>query len=68
MWPPEVWAPTQGRHERSVTIRFELPEGEYDFLAGYGGGVHESKGIASILVAFDVDKDGNGTLVKIQGR
>jgi hypothetical protein len=28
---------------RSTQIRFELPAGHYQFFAGYGGGVHESK-------------------------
>lgn len=37
------------------TLLFSLPPGEYDFLCGYGGGVHESKGVASNLVPFDVD-------------
>ena len=64
---PDTFVLKQGEGQ-SVTIRFEVPEGEYDFLAGYGGGVHEGKGIASSLVAFDVDKDGNGTLAKITGR
>ncbi len=53
---------------RDVKITFELPEGEYDFLAGYGGGVHEYRCIAGNLVAFDVDRDGKGSLVTIEGR
>lgn len=44
--------------ERRVRITFDLPAGEYDFLAGYGGGVHECEGLASDLVAFDVDDKG----------
>jgi len=28
---------------RSTQMRFELPAGHYQFFAGYGGGVHESK-------------------------
>ena len=28
---------------RSTQLRFELPAGHYQFFAGYGGGVHESK-------------------------
>ena len=39
-----------------ITMSFHLPPGQYDFLCGYGGGVHEEKGIASNLVAFSVDK------------
>lgn len=53
---------------RSVTIQFDLMEGEYDFLAGYGGNVFEHGDIASNLVAFDVDGTGAATLVPIDGR
>jgi hypothetical protein len=45
-----------------VRITFDLPPGEYDFLAGYGGGVHQEKCLASNLVAFDVTENG-GKLV-----
>lgn len=51
--------------ERRVKITFDLPTGEYDFLAGYGGGVHEDKGLASNLVAFDVGDKG-GQLVSVK--
>jgi hypothetical protein len=44
--------------ERRIRIAFDLPAGEYDFLAGYGGGVHQELGLASNLVAFDVDDRG----------
>jgi hypothetical protein len=50
--------------ERHVRITFDLPAGQYDFLAGYGGGVHAHKGLNSNLVAFDVDDKG-GKLVMI---
>lgn len=51
--------------ERRVRISFELSAGEYDFLAGYGGGVHEDQGLASNLVAFDVGVNG-GKLVMVK--
>ncbi|MCH8044486.1 MAG: hypothetical protein IID44_12275 [Planctomycetes bacterium] len=54
--------------ERRIRITFDLPAGEYDFLAGYGGGVHGGKGIASNLVAFDVTKDGKANFPTIKGR
>jgi hypothetical protein len=54
--------------KRVVTITLDLPKGEYDFLAGYGGGVHEGKGIASNLVAFDVSANGAAKLVTVKGR
>ena len=39
-----------------ITMTFTLPDGEYDFLCGYGGGVHESACLASNLSAFNVTK------------
>jgi hypothetical protein len=42
-------------HEsRSTQIGFELPPGHYQFFAGYGGGVHESKSIVSNPVSIDL--------------
>jgi hypothetical protein len=49
--------------DRRVRITFDLPVGEYDFLAGYGGGVHEDQGLASNLVAFDVDANGGKSVM-----
>jgi hypothetical protein len=64
---PKVFTLKAG-DERTVMISFEVPKGEYDFLSGYGGRVHEGKCIASNLVAFDVDADGKGTLVSVPNR
>jgi hypothetical protein len=50
---------------RRVRITFDLPPGEYDFLAGYGGGVHQETCLASNLVAFDVSENG-GKLVMVK--
>ena len=59
---------TLGPKERKqINVQFDLPDGQYDFLCGYGGGVHESKCLASNLSAFDV-KDGKARLVEIEGR
>ncbi|MGC4054430.1 MAG: hypothetical protein QM757_35570 [Paludibaculum sp.] len=46
-----------------VPLQFALSEGEYEFLAGYGGGVHESRTLASNRIAFDVDGHGQPHLV-----
>lgn len=43
---------------RVITISLRVPRGEYDFLCGYGGGVHEDKSLASNLVGFDLDQNG----------
>ena len=52
---------------RNIRIHFDLAPGKYDFLSGYGGGVHDGKGLSSNLTAFDVDKDGKAKIVTIKG-
>lgn len=39
-------------HKTSLTL--DLPKGEYQFIAGYGGGVHAGPCAASNAVSFDV--------------
>lgn len=41
------------RHD--IFVSLDLPNGKYDFLFGYGGGVHEGRGLASNLIPFSVD-------------
>jgi hypothetical protein len=48
----------------STKITFQVPPGQYQFLFGYGGGVHEEKSLASNAIAFDVDNNGVATLVQ----
>jgi hypothetical protein len=55
------------REKKQIHVRFDLPDGQYDFLCGYGGGVHAGKCLASNLSAFDVT-DGHARCVKIPGR
>lgn len=38
--------------KKVINVRFDLPDGEYEFLCGYGG--NGEKGVASNLSAFDV--------------
>jgi hypothetical protein len=49
-----------GRME--VPLRFTVPAGSYSFLAGYGGGVHETRTEISNTVDFVVDLDGRARL------
>jgi hypothetical protein len=51
-----------------IRLSFTLPPGEYEFLAGYGGGVNEGQCIASNLVGFDVRKDGTAMVAKTAGK
>lgn len=46
-----------------VPLRFELSAGEYEFLAGYGGGSYAARGLASNPVSFDVDDNGSARLI-----
>ena len=45
-------------------ITFKVPAGQYQFICGYGGGVHEKESIASNAISFDVDAKGIATLVR----
>jgi hypothetical protein len=58
----------QPRQSRVIPISFQLPAGQYDFLCGYGGGVHGDNSIASNLVAFNVDVQRRAMLVSVPGR
>jgi hypothetical protein len=46
-----------------VPLRFNLSPGEYQFLAGYGGGVHQMRALASNIISFDIDEAGRPHLV-----
>lgn len=45
-------------------ITFKVPPGTYQFVFGYGGGVHEEKSLASNSISFDLGKDGTATLIE----
>ncbi len=55
------------KEKKRIDVQFDLPDGQYDFLCGYGGGVHGNKGLASNLSAFDV-KNRKATIVTIKNR
>lgn len=57
----------ESKARKEIRIAFDLPDGEYDFLCGYGGGVHEGQCVASNLSAFDV-KEGKTKVVEIKSR
>ena len=46
----------------SCRVRLDVPNGEYQFMAGYGGGVHAWKSIVSNAVSFNVDAAGVATV------
>lgn len=48
----------------SVRITFRASPGQYQFLFGYGGGVHEVKSLASNAISFDLDELGSATLTR----
>jgi hypothetical protein len=45
-------------------ITFAIPCGEYQFMFGYGGGVHEEKSLASNTISFALSDEGTATLVE----
>jgi hypothetical protein len=53
---PQVFELAQNE-SRKIQIAFEIPAGHYQFFAGYGGGVHESKSIVSNPVSLDLSED-----------
>lgn len=44
-------------------ITFHVPPGKYQFVFGYGGGVHEEKSLASNSISFDLSEKEFATLV-----
>jgi hypothetical protein len=46
-----------------IPLRFELSQGEYEFLAGYGGGVHVARTLVSNRIAIDIDDKSNPKLI-----
>lgn len=47
-----------------VPLRLEISPGEYEFLAGYGGGALAARALASNRFGFDVDEAGKAHLTK----
>ncbi len=54
--------------ERMLAISFDLPQGEYDFLASYRVCIDGGARLTSNLVAFDVDREGKATPVDVKRR
>jgi hypothetical protein len=52
---------------KDIVIDLDLPDGQYDFLCGYGGGVHEAKCVASNLSAFDIE-NGKARVIEVRAR
>ncbi len=40
--------------EKQIEIHLDLPDGQYNFLCGYGGGVHENNCLTSNCSSFDI--------------
>jgi hypothetical protein len=61
--PPERFQLAPGKSVQ-VRITFQVPPGQYQFIVGYGGGVHEEKSLASNTISFDLDDKGIASLAK----
>ncbi|MGD0444602.1 MAG: hypothetical protein ABSA39_11770 [Edaphobacter sp.] len=47
---------------KQTRVLFKVLPGPYQFLVGFGGGVHEGKSLASNAISFHVDSDGRPVL------
>jgi len=45
-----------------IRVTFHVPPGQYQFMFGYGGGVHEEKSLASNAIAFSLSEKGFASL------
>jgi hypothetical protein len=61
--PPERFQLEPGQSMKT-RVTFEVSPGQYQFLFGYGGGVHEEKSLASNAISFDVSEKGVATLAR----
>jgi hypothetical protein len=61
--PPQRFQLEPGQ-SRKTRVTFEVSPGQYQFLFGYGGGVHEEKSLASNAISFDVTDSGIATLAE----
>ena len=51
---------------RGVTLNLTLPPGEYAFISGFGGGVHECRCLTSDLLAFDIQSNGTCRIIGVK--
>ena len=58
---PERFSLNHGE-SKQIRLIIKVPAGSYQFLVGYGGGVHEGKSLASNTISFHVDSDGKPVL------
>ncbi len=61
--PPERFQLEPGQSTK-VRVTFNVPPGQYQFIVGYGGGVHEEKSVASNAISFDLNDAGIATLAE----
>jgi len=50
-------------HFRSYVVALDISPGQYQFVFGYGGGVHEEALLLSNAISFDVSPDGLASIV-----
>ena len=56
------------KQKRTFIISLNVPPGNYDFLFGYGGGVHEGKSLDSNFISFSVNEKGIVNLIETKAR
>jgi len=61
--PPQHFELAPGESKK-VRVTFKIPPGQYQFMVGYGGGVHEEKSVVSNAISFDLKDADVATLAK----
>jgi hypothetical protein len=61
--PPDRFDLLPGQSMRTK-LTFQVSPGQYQFLFGYGGGVHEERSLASNAIPFDIGDGGVATLAE----
>jgi hypothetical protein len=61
--PPQHFQLEAGQSMKT-RITFQVFPGQYQFMFGYGGGVHEEKSLASNAISFDTDGIGRAIFAK----
>lgn len=60
--PPEVFE-LKPSETMKARITINVPPGQYQFIFGYGGGVHEEKSLASNSISFQINVNGMASLI-----
>jgi hypothetical protein len=63
-WRPAERFQLEPDKSMKARVTFKVSPGQYQFMFGYGGGVHEEKSLASNGISFDINSYGFASLVE----